>query len=95
MRFEAVLPSLHEQALADSGAGLILSQERRTDFETEASHAETDRSGGDDDDFGAAGTQVGDLRADRGDSDGIELTDAGGQDAGAQFDHDPFRGAVE
>jgi hypothetical protein len=58
---EAGLPRLHEQALADRGAGLLLGDLGGTLLQTEPAHAETDGAGGDDDDLGALCAERGDL----------------------------------
>ena len=88
VRGEAGLPRLHEQRLADGGAGLFFGNLLRFLGEAEPAHAEADGAGGDHDDLGAAGAERGDIRADGGDARGVELADAGGENAGAEFDDD-------
>ena len=69
---EAALPRLHEEALADSGAGLFFLQLGGAAFEAEATHAEADGARGNDDDLGAGGAQGGDAGAHIGDAAGIQ-----------------------
>jgi len=81
----------HAEALADRGAGLFLRNLLWLSGEAEPAHAESDRTGTDNDDFHAFGAQRCDLGADGGDATGIELADVVGEHAGAEFDDDALR----
>jgi len=82
------LPHLHEARLADGGAGLFFGNVFGLFRERERTHAQADGSGGDHDHFGAGGAKRGELRGEVGNAGGVELADAGGEDAGAEFDDD-------
>lgn len=85
---ESALPVLHEERLADGGAGLFLGDFAGFAFEIETAHAEADGGRGDDDDAVAVFAEGGDLGAEGGDAGSVEFADAGGEDAGAEFDDD-------
>ena len=78
--------------LPDGGAGLLLGEIGGAFLEPEAPHAESDGARGDHEDVVAFGAQGGDLRADGVDSRCIELTNTGGQDAGAELDDGALAG---
>ncbi len=56
--------------------------------EAEFPHAEADGSGTDEDDLDAAIAECGDLGTECGNAAGIEFSDTGGEDAGADFNDD-------
>ncbi len=85
---EAALPGLHEQALADGGAGLFAGDVGGLFLESEAAHAEADGAGGDDDDLDPGVAQAGDAGGERADALRIQLADTGGEHAGAELDDD-------
>jgi len=88
VRIEAALPRLHEQALPDGSAGLLLRDFLGAAVETEPAHAEPDGTGGHHDNLDALPMQGGELRADRGDAGLIELADARGEHTRAELDYD-------
>src|SRR5690606_4731554 len=88
VRGEALLPGLHEQGLADGGAGLFFGEVGGFALEAEAAHAEADRAGGDDDDLDAVAAERGDAGGEGGDPFRIQLPDTGGEHAGAELDDD-------
>ena len=94
VRGEGGLPHLHEARLADGGAGLFFGNVFGFLRERERTHAETDGAGGDDDDLGARGAKGGKLRGEVGDAGGVELADAGSENAGAELDDDAARDAA-
>ena len=77
-RGETALPGLHKQRLADGGAGLFSSQLAGAFAEAECAHAKSDGAGRNNDHFGAAGAERGDLRANGRDARLIKLADAVG-----------------
>ncbi len=93
--FEAALPCLHEERLADGGTGLFAGELGGFFLEAEAAHAEADGAGGHHDDFGAGEAEGGDLGGDGGDADGVQLADAGREHAGAELDDDALGGGSD
>lgn len=85
---ESALPVIDQDALANGGAGLELGQFFGALVEAELTHAQADGSGADEDDFNASGTECCYLATESSDALGIEFSDAGGKDAGADFDDD-------